>query len=89
MTELAVGAIIDKVAEMGDGDIGRSELSGPLSPRVDSPFSINIHVKDQVMGARDLYGACRYIDFGNLPIPEEVRQFHREKIREREKVEGL
>ena len=89
MTELAVGAIIDKVAEMGDGDIAVGVVKAVASGVLDSPFSINIYVKDQVMGARDLYGACRYIDFGNLPIPEEVKQFHREKIKEREKAEGI
>ncbi|NLO46936.1 MAG: methylaspartate mutase subunit S [Clostridiales bacterium] len=89
MTELAVGAIIDKVAEMGDGDIAVGVVKAVASGVLDSPFSINIYVKDRVMGARDSYGACRYIDFGNLPIPEEVKEFHREKIKEREKAEGV
>jgi methylaspartate mutase S subunit len=40
------------------------------------------------MGARDLQGACRYIEYGNLPIPDEVRKYNDEKIREREKTEG-
>jgi methylaspartate mutase epsilon subunit len=88
MTELAVSALIDKVAEMGDGDLAVGVVRAVEAGVLDSPFSINIYVKDQVMGARDLYGACRYIDFGNLPIPKEVQQYHREKIKEREKAEG-
>jgi methylaspartate mutase epsilon subunit len=89
MTELAVSAILDKVAEMGDGDIVVGAVKAVEAGVLDSPFSINIHAKDLVMGARDLQGACRYIDYGNLPIPEEVRKYNEEKIREREKAEGI
>jgi methylaspartate mutase epsilon subunit len=89
MTELAVSAIIDKVAELGDGDIVVGSVKAVEAGVLDSPFSINIYPKDLVMGARDLQGACRYIDFGNLPIPEEVRKYNNEKIKEREKAEGI
>jgi len=88
MTELAVSAILDKVAEMGEGDIVVGAVKAVEAGVLDSPFSINIYTKDLVMGARDLQGACRYIDYGNLPIPEEVRKYNDEKIREREKAEG-
>jgi methylaspartate mutase epsilon subunit len=88
MTELAVSAILDKVIEMGDGDIAVGSVKAIEAGVLDSPFSINIYPKDLCMGARDLEGACRYIDYGNLPIPEEVRKYNDEKIKEREKAEG-
>ena len=88
MAEKAVSAIIDKVYEMGDGDICVGVVKAIEAGVLDSPFSINVNVRDLCLGARDLYGACRYIDFGNLPIPDEVRKFHMEKIHEREKAEG-
>ncbi len=88
MTELAVSAIMDKVLEMGDGDIAVGSVKAIEAGVLDSPFSINIYPKDLCMGARDLEGACRYIDYGNLPIPEEVRKYNDEKIKEREKFEG-
>jgi methylaspartate mutase S subunit len=89
MTELAVSAILDKVTEMGDGDIVVGAVKAVEAGVLDSPFSINIYTKDLVMGARDLQGACRYIDYGNLPIPKEVREYNDEKIKEREKTEGI
>ncbi len=89
MTELAVSALMDKVLEMGDGDIAVGSVKAIEAGVLDSPFSINIYPRDLCMGARDLDGACRYIDYGNLPIPTEVRQYNDEKIREREKVEGV
>lgn len=88
MTELAVCAILDKVIDMGDGDIAVGAVKAIEAGVLDSPFSINIYTKDLVLGARDLQGACRYIDYGNLPIPEEVRKYNDEKIKEREKFEG-
>jgi methylaspartate mutase epsilon subunit len=89
ITELAVSAILDKVLEMGDGDIAVGSVKAIEAGVLDSPFSINIYPRDLCMGARDLEGACRYIDYGNLPIPEEVRKYNDEKIREREKFEGV
>jgi methylaspartate mutase epsilon subunit len=89
MTELAVCAILDKAIDMGDGDIAVGAIKAIEAGVLDSPFSINIYPRDLCMGARDLEGACRYIDYGNIPIPEEVRKYNDEKIREREKVEGV
>jgi methylaspartate mutase epsilon subunit len=86
--ELAVSAIIDKVIDMGDGDLAVGVVKALEAGVLDSPFSINVNVRDLCMGARDLQGACRYIDFGNLPLPAEVREYNDEKIREREKAEG-
>ncbi|MDR3209872.1 MAG: methylaspartate mutase subunit S, partial [Oscillospiraceae bacterium] len=86
--ELAVSAIIDKTLDMGDGDLAVGVVKALEAGVLDSPFSINIHVRDLCMGARDLQGACRYIEFGNLPIPDEVKKYNNEKIGEREKAEG-
>ena len=88
MYELAVSAIIDKVFDMGDGDLAVGIIKALEAGVLDSPFSINVNVRDLCMGARDLQGACRYIEYGNLPIPEEVRKYNDEKIREREVAEG-
>lgn len=88
MCELAVSAIIDRVTDMGDGDIAVGVVKALEAGVLDSPFSININARDLCMGARDLQGACRYIDYGNLPIPDEVRKYNDEKMREREMAEG-
>ncbi|MDR0839464.1 MAG: methylaspartate mutase subunit S [Oscillospiraceae bacterium] len=88
MCELAVSAIIDKVLDMGDGDLAVGVVRALEAGVLDSPFSINVNVRDLCMGARDLQGACRYIEYGNLPIPDEVRKYNDEKIREREVAEG-
>jgi methylaspartate mutase epsilon subunit len=88
VTETEVRVILDRILDLGDGDIVAGTVKAVESGVLDSPWSPNVNVKDQVLGVRDARGACRYLEFGNLPIPEEIKQFHREKIAEREKLEG-
>jgi len=88
ITELEVRAIMDKILELGDGDVAVGFERGVQIGAIDSPLASNMNLKSKVLGIRDNKGACRYLDFGNLPIPEEVKEFHREKVAEREKAEG-
>jgi methylaspartate mutase epsilon subunit len=83
-----VDAILEKVIELGGGDIAVGTCKAVEAGVLDSPMSINIHAADKVMGIRDAGGACRYLDFGNLPIPEDIKDFHRQKVAEREVAEG-
>jgi methylaspartate mutase epsilon subunit len=88
IAEAETRAILDKVLELGDGDVIVGSIKAVEAGVIDSPFSPNIHVKDKVLGIRDSQGACRYLDFGNLPFPEDIKDFHREKIAERERAKG-
>ncbi len=88
VTTAEVNAILDRVLELGDGDLAVGTVKAVEAGVLDSPMSINIHAQDKVLGIRDNTGACRYLDFGNLPIPEEIKDFHRQKVAEREKAEG-
>jgi methylaspartate mutase epsilon subunit len=83
-----VDAILDRVLELGGGDIAVGTCKAVEAGVLDSPMSINIHARDEVMGIRDKDGACRYLEFGNLPIPEDIKDFHRQKVAEREAAEG-
>jgi methylaspartate mutase epsilon subunit len=88
IAELEIRAILDRLFEIGDGDIIVGCIKGVEAGIIDSSFSPNRQVKDLVMGLKDCNGAIRYKDFGNLPLPEEVKEFHREKLSQREKKEG-
>ncbi len=89
IAEKEVRSIVDKVLEMGNGDAVTGAVRAVESGILDSPFAANINVKDNVMGVRDIRGACRFLEFGNLPLPKEVKEFHRSKIAEREAAEGI
>jgi len=88
ITEAEVRSILYRVLDLGDGDIVEGTIKAVESGVLDSPWSPNINVKDNVLGVRDARGACRYLEFGNLPIPKYVKEFHRRKIAEREALEG-
>jgi methylaspartate mutase epsilon subunit len=83
-----VEAILEKVLDLGEGDVAVGTVKAVEAGVLDSPMSINIHAQDKVLGIRDNDGACRYLEFGNLPIPEDIKDFHRQKVAEREKAEG-
>jgi len=84
-----VRAIIDKLYEAGDGDFAKGVCIGMERGFIDAPFAPNVHVSDRVRPIRDATGAIRMLEFGNLPLPEEVKRYHRERIAEREAKEGF
>jgi methylaspartate mutase epsilon subunit len=89
IAEIEIRSMVEKLLEMGDGDIVIGCLRGVDAGVIDSSFSPNKQVKDKVIGVKDCRGAIRWVEFGNLPFPEEVKRFHREKVAEREKADGV
>ena len=88
MAEMEIRALLEKILEVGDGDVAVGLQKAFDLGFMDTPFSSNIHMQGKVLGVRDIKGGCRYLDFGKLPIPQEAKEFHREKIAERERIQG-
>lgn len=81
--------ILDKILELGDGDPAAGVVAAFESGIMETPFSSNIHYsRGKIMVARDKNGACRYFDCGDLPFSHDVKEFHKQKIKEREEAEG-
>ena len=78
-----VRPIVNKVLEMGDGDVAIGTVRAFESGVLDVPWSPNKWVKSQVMPARDVDGCLRILDPGKMPFPKEVMEFHQEKLRQR------
>lgn len=85
MQEKEVECILKKVLEMGDGDVLFGASKAVEEGILDHPFAANRAAKGKVMGVRDSEGAIRYLSTGNLPFTEEIIEFHREKIAQRER----
>ncbi len=83
--EREVKCILDKVFELGDGDVVRGTVKAIETGVLDQPYSTSQLVKAKVLGVKDSQGASRFYDFGNLPFDSEIKEFHLEKINEREK----
>jgi methylaspartate mutase epsilon subunit len=86
--EVEVRLIIERVLGLGEGDVAVGAVRAVQSGVLDNPFSTNSQVACKVLGVKDNEGAVRYLDTGNLPFTSEIRDFHREKISEREKKRG-
>jgi methylaspartate mutase epsilon subunit len=86
--EIETRSILDKILEMGDGDVAVGFEKAVTAGVVDAALSSNINFKGDVIGIRDNRGGCRYLDYGNMPIPAEAREFNRQKVLERERAEG-
>jgi methylaspartate mutase epsilon subunit len=81
-------SIIDRVLEMGEGDVAVGAVLAFEHGILDCPWSPNMCVKGKVLGARDHAGIVRYLDAGNMPIPKEVLDYHRQELNKRAKKEN-
>jgi methylaspartate mutase epsilon subunit len=78
-----VRAIVDKVLEMGDGDVAVGSVRAFEAGVLDVPWSPNRHVKSRVLPARDADGCLRILDAGLMPFPREVLEVHEARLRRR------
>jgi methylaspartate mutase epsilon subunit len=81
-------AIIDKALDLGEGDIAMGAVRGFQAGIIDVPWAPNKNVKGKVIPVRDAQGAIRYLEFGELPFSKEIKQYHREKLQQRERKEN-
>ncbi len=86
--ELEIRAIVDRVIELGDGDVAVGSLRGFDAGVLDSQFSTARGAARKCMMVRDAEGAYRYFDCGNLPFSKEVVEYNREKVAQRAKKEN-
>lgn len=88
MQEKEVNCILNKVLELGDGDILAGAEKAIQAGVLDNPFAANRAAAGKVMGIKDGQGAIRYLKTGNLPFTKEIQDYHKEKIGQREKKIG-
>ena len=83
-----VRCILEKTLELGDGDIAVGTVRAFQAGVIDVPFAPSRMNAGKIMPARDHFGAVRMLDCGNLPFTKDIKDFHREKIAQRAKLEG-
>ncbi len=54
----------------------------------DEELQPNRHVKSRVLPARDVDGYLRILEPGDMPIPEDVLEYHEERLRMRAERDG-
>jgi methylaspartate mutase epsilon subunit len=83
-----VRCILDKILELGDGDILVGVVDAVKKGIIDNPFAANRAAAGKVLSVKDSTGAIRYMDTGNLPFTREIEEFNLDKIRKRELKEN-
>ncbi len=86
--EREIRAILDRVIELGDGDVVVGTIRGFEAGVIDHPWVTSKYLAGRVLGVRDAHGAIRWFDHGSLPFSQDIIDFHKEKIAEREKALG-
>ena len=80
--------IIDKVLELGMGDLAVGAVKAFQTGAMDIPFAPSKFNAGAILPARDNNGAIRFLEFGNLPFTKEIKDFHRDLLQQRAKFEG-
>lgn len=92
-TEMAIikaetKCILDKVFELGNGDLAVGTVKAFENGVLDVPFAPSKYNAGKMLPVRDNLGCVRYLEFGNVPFTEELKNFNRERLAERAKFEG-
>lgn len=80
--------ILEKTLELGEGDVAIGTVRAFQAGVIDVPFAPSRINAGKIMPARDNQGAVRLLDTGALPFTEEIKAYHRDKIKERARFEG-
>ena len=88
MLEMETRAIMDRVIDIGDGDVIVGLQKAVELGVLDQAFASTRYAQGRVMAARDNEGALRYLDHGNMPFSKEIVEFHKQKLAERERAQG-
>lgn len=81
-------SIVDKLFELGEGDIALGTIRGFEAGVIDIPFAPSKFNKGLILPARDNVGAIRFLEVGNLPFSDEIKAFHAQKLQERAAYEN-
>ncbi|AZO95899.1 methylaspartate mutase subunit E [Halocella sp. SP3-1] len=76
-------AILTKVKELGDGDWAVGIVRAFEAGVLDIPFAPSQYNSGKILPARDNKGAVRFLNTGNLPFDNKIKDFHADKLKER------
>ncbi len=83
-----VYSLLDEVYKLGDGDLAVGTVKAFEMGVIDVPFAPSKQNANKILPARDNEGCVRILEFGNLGMGKEIREFHKAKLKERSKAEG-
>ena len=83
-----IKCIMDKVYDLGNGDLAIGTIEAVKQGVIDIPFApANVNM-GKMLPARDNIGRIRYLECGNLPFTDEIKEFNRAELQKRADFEG-
>ncbi|ADO82343.1 methylaspartate mutase subunit E [Ilyobacter polytropus] len=82
-----VKAIMDKVAELGNGDLAVGTVKAIEQGVIDIPFAPSMYNAGKMLPARDNQGKIRYLEVGNVPFSQKIVDFNKSALEERAEFE--
>ena len=83
-----IESIVDSVLELGGGNISKGIVKGFSHGLLDIPFAPSVFNAGKVVCIRDIEGAVRIAKFGDINIPQEIKDTHISFVKERLRKEG-
>ncbi len=83
-----VDSLIEAIVREGKGDIARGAVKAFKKGLIDIPFAPSELNYGKILPARDLEGKIRILEFGNLAMSDETKEFHKAKLEERAKLQN-
>lgn len=83
-----VDSLLHHTFKLGNGDLAVGTVKAFEMGIIDIPFAPSRFNKGQMLPARDNEGNIRILEFGNLGLSEEIKQFHIKKLNERAHYEN-
>lgn len=85
--EEEVDCILKKVLELGNDDWALGTLRAFEAGVIDVSFAPSKFNAGKALPARDNFGAVRFLDAANIPLSDNLKDFHKQKIQERADTE--
>lgn len=78
---------MDKVAELGNGDLAVGTVKAIEQGVIDIPFAPSMYNAGKMLPARDNQGKIRYLEVGNVPFSQKIVDFNKSALEERAEFE--
>lgn len=88
LVKAEVRSLLNKVYEIGQGNLAVGTVAAFEAGLLDVPFAPSIYNHGKIIPMRDNEGFIRIFNRGNLPLPEDIIAYHRQKLLERARAEG-
>ncbi|MFK5883500.1 MAG: methylaspartate mutase subunit E [Candidatus Izemoplasma sp.] len=83
-----VDSFINAIVYEGKGDVAQGIVRAFKKGLIDVPFAPSQHNAGKILPARDNDGKIRILEFGNLALSDEIKEFHHNLLAKRAKVEN-